>query len=450
MAKAQQQKKQNEKARTPIYLIVGLDFGTAYTKCMVRDFNYRRATPIAFRLGKEQTFFLPSELGWAGGKLVHALDGILDGTPVLAFLKMALAAAASGDRSDWLDGVMRPLGIADSHRQLEVVRALVVFYLTRVLQVVRAFIPERWKDFGTIKGDAVFYNMAVPVAHARDGAVLNAFRESLDAAVAIVQGGIELPTELGALVSLVERHRGTRLEICDLMPEVTANVQSYVRSRGGQHGLYLFADVGAGTVDYSVFIYYPQGGDRALTYPHAAVELLGSSQLEMRTFQRSQTAITRQLRSIKEGNFSNGVWSTNLADELKLTCVGLEREITDATERVIALTRRKLNRGQFQTMQILYGGGGWAKSPYAKGIELSFAPRWGLSADSQPLPVPNDVDWPANEGANLFKRFSVAYGLSFLPTDQPIQRFPDEIDEIAPGDDHGRRDRPQAPSKDDV
>jgi hypothetical protein len=101
-------------------------------------------------------------------------------------------------------------------------------------------------------------------------------------------------------------------------------------------------------------------------------------------------------------------------------------------------------------MQILYGGGGWAKSPYAKGIELSFAPRWGLSAVSQPLPVPNDVDWPANEGANLFKRFSVAYGLSFLPTDQPIQRFPDEIDEIAPGDDHGRRARPEAPSKDDV
>ena len=26
--------------KTPIYLIVGLDFGTAFTKCMVRDRNY--------------------------------------------------------------------------------------------------------------------------------------------------------------------------------------------------------------------------------------------------------------------------------------------------------------------------------------------------------------------------------------------------------------------------
>jgi hypothetical protein len=449
LAKAELQKRQSEKARTPIYLIVGLDFGTAYTKCMVRDFNYRRAVPISFDIDGEATFFVPSELGWRRGNLIHPLDGVPEGTQVLSFLKMALAAAALGISSDWLDGVIRPLGIADSHRQMESVRALVVLYIARVLQAVKCAISERWKDFGQIAGDAVFYNMAVPAAQARDEAVLNAFRECLNAAVIVMRAGSEVPQDLSLLIPLVDHHRGTRLDICDVMPEVTANVQSYVRSRAGQHGLYLFADVGAGTVDYSVFIYYPQGGVRALTYPHATVEHLGSSQLEMRAFQRSHAAITRQLRLLKEGISRDGEWRMNLSKELKTTRDELQEEITGATQRVVALTRRKLRRGQFQTMQILYGGGGWTQIPYASGIEAAFDSRWGLSPVSQPLPVPNDVDWPAHEGAKLFRRFSVAYGLSFLPTDQPIQRFPDEIDELDP-DNRPKRQRVEALSKDEV
>ena len=43
---------------------------------MVRDFNYRRAIPLSFNLDRDQTFFLPSELGWRSGRLIHPLDGI--------------------------------------------------------------------------------------------------------------------------------------------------------------------------------------------------------------------------------------------------------------------------------------------------------------------------------------------------------------------------------------
>ena len=80
---------------------------------------------------------------------------------------MALVAAASGIRSDWLDGVMRPLGIAESHRVMEGECALVVLYIARVLQAVKGVISERWKDFGHLNADAVFYNMAVPGVGAR-------------------------------------------------------------------------------------------------------------------------------------------------------------------------------------------------------------------------------------------------------------------------------------------
>jgi len=49
-------------------------------------------------------------------------------------------------------------------------------------------------------------------------------------------------------------------------------VQSYIKSQAGTDGLYLFVDVGAGTVDLSIFIYYTHpSNDRPITYVEAGV-----------------------------------------------------------------------------------------------------------------------------------------------------------------------------------
>lgn len=448
-----QDEMRTERARRniPIILVIGLDFGTAYTKCMVRDLNYRRAKPLAFKLDDGKTFFLPSEVEWRSGRLNHPLDAPFgDGAHSLTYLKMALTAAVRGERSDALDVVMRAISPSDSHQQIRQIRALVVFYLFGVLRAVHHLITEQWKDFGQHRANTIFYNMAVPVAHARHRSVESVFRECLSTAVILARREKSIPRSHSAMVTLVDQNCGIEVPECDLLPEVTANVQSYVKSRGGRHGLYLFADVGAGTVDFSVFIYFICGGDRALTYPYAAVEHLGSSQLELRTIQRVQVALTQQLRLMKEGATREALWQMDLAKELKQTGDQLRLDLADATERAIAITRPKLRRWQFQQMQILYGGGGCTADPYELGIAAGFKARWGLTPISQPLPVPNDVDWPAGQGAALFKRFSVAYGLSFLPTDAPIQRFPDEIGKLSPTSKQQRATANYAPSKDDV
>jgi len=449
LATAQTQKEAAEKQRPPIFLVVGLDFGTAYTKCMVRDRNYRKAYPVPYTMKGGKTYFLPSEIYFGQGRMSHPLQDSREETRTLAFLKMALAAAANGSRSDWLDGVTKTINAEQNPDQLRSVKSLVIFFLVHTLKHVHSFIMERWKNFGQIKGDTVFYNMAVPVAHARDEAIMATFRECLEVAVHYLQSGIEIPDSLEELNSLAGKTASPTLDICDLLPEVTANIQSYVRSRGGREGLYLFADVGAGTVDYSVFLFYRQDGELLLSYPHAAVEHLGSSQLELRTYQRCHLDLTRQIRLLKESEISEGAYTLDLAKELKATQKSLATEITDATTKVIGLTRRKIRRNQFQRMQILYGGGGCAPNPYQSSIAASFTPGWGLIAESQPLPEPPDVEWPNGDGNGLFRRFSVAYGLSFLPTDFPLQRFPDEIDELDP-DDRPRKELPAAPTKDEV
>jgi hypothetical protein len=436
--------------KTPIYLIVGLDFGTAFTKCMVRDYNYRRAAPLAFTVDGESTFLIPSKLAWHAGTLSHPLDGLAKGIMTLDFLKMALASAAAGKGSDWLDGLVRRLGIDGSQRQVETLQALVVYYIHRVLLDVDRYIRDKWLDFGQLEGDTIYFNMAVPVAQATDKAIIDAFSQCLNAAVSILNSKAMIPATLSGCIAAFEKHKDRQIPECSLMPEVTANVQSYVRDRGGRQGLYLFADVGAGTVDYSVFIYYDVRGEEMLTYPHAAVEHLGSSQLEIRAFLRLQSDLMEQLRLLKEGLTRDGESSVNLPEALESIRSDMSGEIVVATTRVIGYARRKIRRQQFQTMEILYGGGGCCQEPYENGIETAFDPRWGLTPVSQPLPVPKDVDWPNGDGATLFKRFSVAYGLSLLPTDHQVQHFPDEIGEFDPAEDHQRRDIPSAPTKDEV
>ena len=144
--------------------------------------------------------------------------------------------------------------------------------------------------------------------------------------------------------------------------------------------------------------------------------------------------MTSHLRMLKEGLVRNGEWRIDLETELATSRKELGGEITDATECAIALTRRKLRRGQFQQMQILFGGGDCSKDPFMNGVEAAFKPCCAFSPTSQPLPVPTHIDLPANEGQYQFRRLSVAYGFAFLPTDSSIQRFPDEVDELDPHD----------------
>src|SRR5688572_9866259 len=51
------------KQRTPNLIVVGLDFGTAYTKCVVRDAFVRdpgKAYPVSFRLADGDSYLVPS------------------------------------------------------------------------------------------------------------------------------------------------------------------------------------------------------------------------------------------------------------------------------------------------------------------------------------------------------------------------------------------------------
>src|SRR4051812_1641016 len=104
--------------------------------------------------------------------------------------------------------------------------------------------------FGRQSDDYFFVNLCIPVEHMEDTRVISAFRSALHAAwsLSCLEQIPEkvAPQELGAFI---QRHADRRSRgLCDLYPEVAANVQAFLRSGFGKGywGVpFLMSDVGS-------------------------------------------------------------------------------------------------------------------------------------------------------------------------------------------------------------
>ena len=248
--------------RLPYAFNVGLDFGTAFSKCILRDIRQNRASLVAFNIDGEQVFLAPSEVYLDGDALRTPLDGAANDSSGIGSLKMALYATVRESRGDsWLLDVARHWPADDEATLYCKVEALVIFYLAAIIRHCRTVLLAQRPDFGKHKGDAFSVNMAVPVAHAEDGEEV--FAECLNRAWRLAHDGPAGPMSLEELLAAVNMFRGGAAEhFCAIYPEVSANVQAYIQSRSaGSGGLFMFVDVGAGTVDASTFIYWPAAQD---------------------------------------------------------------------------------------------------------------------------------------------------------------------------------------------
>src|SRR4051812_26839849 len=77
----------------PLVFNIGLDFGTAFTKCLVRDVSNNVAFPVFAKVAGVTTFLIPSEVRVRNGQLSVPFDTDYAGDAV-SYLKMAVAAVA--------------------------------------------------------------------------------------------------------------------------------------------------------------------------------------------------------------------------------------------------------------------------------------------------------------------------------------------------------------------
>lgn len=431
-------------------LVVGLDFGTAYTKVVVRDAlvtDPGKAYPIRFQLPDRATCFLPSLVFNHGGTLLSAFESAPAEADRIDYLKMRLVAEVEHARaSAWLDDP-RPCSI----------QVTVAWFLSRVLAEVGERMREIWTDYGEHPEDYCFINICVPIAHSDGSPVEACLLDALYAARAAVGPlgtTVPSPDTLAALLADPDSLR-LQADFCYGYPETSSNLQSYLKSRSRKPGLYLLLDVGAGTVDLTFFRILEDEGDEApLRYYHAAVLDAGSSRLELLTVSRAPSIPLLEALAFKEGRFRSP--SPALVSAFAAAQKLIHDEVGRGVGDGVAVTESKLHperRRQLELMKdvrLIFSGGGFVENPYEKASRFfQQARQWLHSAPVDKLADPADLDWSAIGETIPFRRISVAYGLSFPRYALENHRFPSQVGPNRVGHSRETPEPPTAPTKDD-
>lgn len=426
--------------RSPHFVQIGFDFGTAYSKCVCRDVMIDKAwvhIPSCPN-DKELPFLIPSIVFLKNGQLSAGIESASHYPEHgLYHLKQALEKIALGQLDDQaLAPYKRAMGNSDSSRLCGLVEASVTFFLAWAIGDIRSQMSERYQGFGEHPDDYLAINLAVPVADAQRPEVISIYHRVLCQAWLLSEEVAGQSTiDLNSLMTMIDNCRrkidDSIKECCYIYPEVSANVQGFVRSRASSQGMYLFSDTGAGTVDQSVFIFQRDEKGEQLAYLHGNVLPLGSSFIE-----RYAAALNgnehdwrhlEQLRMDKE----RGTVSHTLENARNRLLEDLDR----GTTSTIALARNKLfNRDQIRTISVIFGGGGHCDHPYKRGAVSPFTGTLfnpDVVPDVVGVPDPLDLDLQPSQKRWL-PRLSVAYGLSFIKDELARFIYPIDISDPTP------------------
>ena len=420
--------------RQPYFIQIGFDFGTSYSKCVCRDVVTGKAwvhIPVRSDV-QEQPFLIPSVIKQKDG-ILSVVDNPAYHYPEngLYHLKQAMVKTAM---KQWDDPVLtaykESIGTTEPYRIRDFVKSSAVFYLARSLGEVRAQIQKRMKDFGNLPEDYMAVNLAVPVADAEQPEINAFYNQVLAEAWHLADELADCDSismqDLGLLREKysVNEDRYT-VEACFIYPEVSANVQGFVRSRVSSPGIYLFSDTGASTVDQSVFIFGRRNNMDHLTYLAGRVLPFGSSQIERRAAEccgRIDNSSLETWRKKKERG--------EISPELSRAREWIVKLLSWDTDKTLAFAKGKLYVvDQLNNIRLIFGGGGHSDYPYRTAVMTPFSGqlfRKTIQPDVVGLPLPRDLELNEHQ-SRWMKRLSVAYGLSFEKNELVSFTYPRDV-----------------------
>jgi hypothetical protein len=421
--------------RDPYFIQIGFDFGTSYSKCICRDIMIDNAWVHipAQSDSNELPFLIPSALVLKDGILKHVEDPNCHYPENgLYHLKLAMEKVAVGQWDDpVLDPYRRALGGVDPNKLTMLIKNCGVYLLAGALGEIRKKIRTRYPQFGLHLNDYLAVNLAVPVSDAERLEVNGLFLEILKDAWTLADHLASYPKL--ALEELEKILHESKLksdpygnEACFIYPEVSANVQGFIRSRVSSSGIYLFSDAGAGSVDQSVFIYgQDTDGIDQLTFLYAKVLPHGSSQIEKEAAKVG--IMDYQSLEIWREKKERGATDKELREARNI----ILNHLSNGTEGTLANSKRKLyNKNQLNDIRIFFGGGGHCEHPFEKGVMQPFSGQLFSPSIHPPiigLPLPNDLELNDNE-SNWMHRLYVAYGLSFEKSQLAKFIYPKEVE----------------------
>lgn len=236
-------------------LVIGLDFGTAFTKVIIGESRARYAVPFEQRVAIPNPYLLPGVLTIAADGECH-LGEVADAQAYYSDLKFSLLAQ---DRT-----VERC--------------ALVAAYLALVLRHVRAWFQANLGDVYGRNRINWLVNVGLPSDPWHDRRLKELYKQIAWAAweLSVAAEKVTLDGARAAYKTYPNRNvDGESLrspEQISVIPEVIAQIASYVRSPRREDDLHLLVDIGAGTVDVTTFNVHSDKGDDV--YPIFAAKVL--------------------------------------------------------------------------------------------------------------------------------------------------------------------------------
>ena len=461
-----------------INLNLGIDFGTKFTKVCVRDTDRDRSWVITFTNGspKLDEALLPTKIGiCSDGSLLAGLTEsewkTQPQTPIdVDFIKMRLANIDLAKEGEGYSFDSLPEFHEVDLNAPENLENISAYYLSRVILKAKAWVLKNNADL--VKGQKISWsvNIGVPVKYFKSNAI-NRFGRVLSWAYLLSESHPESLTfnQLNDYATLLKNDDSSREDIpCFACPEIAAAVYSYTISRQAEPGIYIFFDVGSGTIEGASFRFFRENNQPTIEFYTGEVEPIGmnalAKEVNMIVADIPESEIEQQLvnnsylmQNIESLSQQIGPQSPNehyyVANSVdvgfngKVTTESIERALRNQPSiknqmilYLILLGQRRIHRQVAEvivtckekspeyfksssSLIVFLGGGGGISKFYRHTIESTHT-----AFDHKYAGIPvydlRDVPFPGQGGTEAdqfdmsgiehshFHRFSIAYGLS--------------------------------------
>ena len=414
------------------YIVVGIDYGTRFTKVLFRDNNQVEGKAYVVTNPAFPDGLFPSLLSLNGESIVPFQQQ----GEVIAYLKMLAAFAVTKyetqpSKALEHEDIKIPEGlnnIRGTYQDLDLVGLCLSYYFGCLLAEAHRCINEKLRPE---KGDLVLYQLAIPTALTGQDKEVEKFFW-----ICLVNGRVLLKKygtsileglSLSAIYDTVEKDVASKYEEikdeyqyrCVTYPETAAAVAGFFISKNSGDGIFITADVGAGTVDLNIFRKNrptAENRDPTLAYYSTQVSPFGAQRLE------------------DEFNYVTPMNADDLKDKLY-------EEIRSLFVRAL---RKQPNLGDqrghrtYDGSTIFLFGGGKRHAVYKETLLQGLDASIDKNANHGGVCDPNVLELP--EYAEIEKpvlsvsagRYAVAFGLTtnFINLHKII--LPDELNDIPP------------------
>ena len=404
-------------------LIIGLDFGAAFTKVVIGDNRVRYAVPFGWIAHPDNQYLLPSILN---------IDE-----------ENHCSLMPASNLSNEVDNLKFPL--LDKTCTVEDLLR-VSAYLALVFRVARGWLLERYKKRYGRAELSWSINAGLPVVNADNSGLSEIYRQAIHSAwaVSVLPGPVTLNRVrqyMGVddsafdVFPAIYRSQIIKKDLINTFPGCCAQICGYVHSKQCEDDLHMLIDVGAGTINIATFMVDNAGDvDKKCVLYACAVEPIGVNYLLKRRYENLQLP-DKEINLFKDipdaYSFSQAHDLTE--KDIKFADTLYSGDVARLINKILVLTKSKYcpdsKCWESGVLTFTYGGG--AHLEIVQNIidsrERKLPPH---KIRSIRLNTPDDL-MAENLPVDSYDRLSIAYGLSFEAREIDKASEENEIGEAA-------------------